>query len=129
MGRLLLILIIALALGLTFPQSREVMVEYAQPAMNPAYRWMTAQELNQIVDDLELHQETRGDLPLARGAFDEWMDRRYQRESSRHDSWGTRYRLEVHGDSFRVVSAGPDGEFGTADDLWRQGARGRGGRR
>jgi hypothetical protein len=33
------------------------------------------------------------------------------------DPWGERYRVEAKGDEFRVVSAGPDGAFGTADDV------------
>lgn len=123
MGRLILILLVALGLGLTFPESREVILEHAQPLIDPGRRWMTSQELGQIVADLEVHQETRDGLPLARGAFDEWMDGRYQQESSREDAWGTRYRLELRGESFRVIAAGPDGEFGTDDDMWREGAR------
>jgi hypothetical protein len=124
MGKLILAFLLALGLGLTFPESRAVMVEYARPLLNPAYHWMTVQEMNQIVDDLQFHQETRGDLPSGRGQFDEWMNRRYPQAASRHDAWGTRYRLEVRGDVFRVISAGPDGEFGTDDDIVREGARG-----
>lgn len=126
MGKLILAVILAIALGLSFPESRAVMVEKAQPLLNPAYRWLTVQELNQVVEDLEFHQESWGDLPLGRGEFDGWMDRRYPQESSREDAWGTRYRLQVRGDGFRVESAGPDGEFGTDDDIWREGVRTRG---
>ena len=127
MGKLFLVLIVALGLGLSFPESRDVIVEHTRPLMNPASRWHTVQELSLMVEDLELHQETRGDLPRGRGEFDAWLDRRYPRESSRHDAWGTRYRLEIQGDSFRVVSAGPDETFSTDDDIWRGAQRRRGG--
>ncbi len=123
MGKFFLALVILLALGLTFPQSRAVILEHSEPLMYPAYHWMTTQEMNQMVDDLEFHQETRGGLPTARGEFDAWLDRRYPQERSRHDAWGTRYRLEVTGESFRVIAAGPDGEFGTDDDIVREGVR------
>jgi len=129
MGRFLLILLILLALGFTFPQSREILTDVSQPvrdmAMHPFRAWVTNQELRQIVVDLERHEDTRGNLPMRRGEFDAWLESRYQQESSRVDSWGTRYGLEVVGDGFRVISAGPDGEFGTDDDLVQEGRRAR----
>jgi hypothetical protein len=121
MGRILLLLILAFALGLTFPTSRAVIVEHSRPLLNPAYAWMTGQQMTQIVSDLELHQDSRGPLPLGRREFDEWLERRYPQESTRRDAWGTRFRLELIGDRFLVVSAGPDKEFGTDDDIVRQG--------
>jgi hypothetical protein len=34
------------------------------------------------------------------------------------DPWGSQYRLEVHSTGqARAVSAGPDGQFGTGDDV------------
>ena len=129
MGRILLLLVVALGLALAFPSSREVVLERARPLMNPALTWVTVQEMNQIVDDLQFHEETRGPLPLARGEFDQWMDQRYPQPRSREDTWGTRYRLELTPEGFAVVSAGPDGEFGTEDDIRRTGTRARNPRR
>ncbi len=123
MGRAIVILVVLLLLGLTFESSREVMVETARPALVPAYRWMTLHEMNQIVRDLESHQESRGPLPAGDREFDAWLDRRYPQPASREDAWGTRYRLQVTADGFRVVSAGPDGQFGTDADLTREGSR------
>lgn len=123
MGKLLLLIVLALGLGLTFPESRAVILEHSAPLLDPAYAWMTNQELAQIVEDLEVHQESRGGLPAGRGEFDEWMEERYPQVGSREDGWGSHYRLEVTGESFRVISAGPSGEFGTDDDLSLQGAR------
>ena len=38
--------------------------------------------------------------------------------SARADAWGRRIRYErLSEDSFRLTSAGPDGAFGTADDI------------
>lgn len=34
-----------------------------------------------------------------------------------YDDWGQSFRYELVGDSYRLVSAGGDGEFGTGDDL------------
>ncbi|TVR60911.1 MAG: hypothetical protein EA422_13310 [Gemmatimonadales bacterium] len=123
MGRALVVLIVLLLLGLTFEPSREIMVETARPALVPAYRWMTLHEMNQIVKDLESHQETRGPLPAGDREFDAWLNQRYPQPASREDAWGTRYRLQVTADGFRVMSAGPDQEFGTGADLSREGRR------
>jgi len=35
------------------------------------------------------------------------------------DSWGNDFKMEIKGKLLRVSSAGPDGQFGTEDDLWR----------
>jgi hypothetical protein len=129
MWKFLLYLLIAFALGMTFSQSREIIMDVSEPVRqavaNPFLAWVTRNEMAQIITDLERHEDTRGNLPMARGEFDRWLDDRYQQESSRVDSWGTRYAFEVRGDVIRVLSAGPDGEFGTDDDLVREGLRSR----
>lgn len=125
MGKLLIVLLVGLALAFSFEESRVVLLDRMGPLANPGFRWMTNQELTQIAEDLELHQQSRGEIPIGRrGEFDAWLDSRYPQARSRHDAWGTRYRGEFQGmDRFRVVSAGPDGVFGTEDDLWTEGAR------
>jgi hypothetical protein len=128
MGRIFLIFILLLALGFTFPRSREVILDVSEPAttaiMNPFRGWMTNQELGRIVQDLQEHERARGSLPMRPEEFQAWMDSRYRQESLRVDAWGNRYRLEVRGNEIRVMSAGPDGEFGTDRDLVREGVRG-----
>lgn len=129
MGKIFLILLILFGAGLYFPESREVIVERSRPLLNPAYRWMSIQQMEQILTDLEEMEATRGNLPLARGAFDTWLEDRYPSESTRTDAWGERYRLEATGDRMRVISAGSDGQFGTEDDLVRERERSQGSRR
>jgi hypothetical protein len=122
MGRLFLLLVLALGVGLFLPESRARILDVAGPMANPAYRWMSHQQMSQIVTDLEVVVGTGARLPLARGEFDGWLDQRYQQVRSREDAWGTRYQLRSRGESFDVVSAGPDREFGTDDDLVRTGS-------
>ncbi len=38
-------------------------------------------------------------------------------EGALFDPWDTEYKLEVKGKKFVVISAGPDGSFGTEDDI------------
>ena len=33
------------------------------------------------------------------------------------DPWDTELKMETHGKRFTIISAGPDGEFGTEDDI------------
>ncbi len=127
-GRLFLLLLVVLGVALYLPDSRATLAEYARPLANPAYRWMTHQELRQIVDDLEVVQGSGQPLPFRREDFDAWLDRRYPQPASRVDAWGTRYRMDFTPTHFRVISAGPDGVFGTDDDLWREAPRRTGGR-
>jgi len=39
------------------------------------------------------------------------------REGSTVDAWGTPFNYSRQGRSYTITSAGPDGDFGTADDL------------
>jgi hypothetical protein len=123
MGRILIVLALALGAAFYFPESRAWILETVAPAANPAYRWMSHQQMNQIVVDLEVRVQSGESLPTARGEFDAWLNDRYPQQRSREDAWGTRYQLRVQGDRFQVLSAGPDGVFGTEDDLLREGSR------
>lgn len=122
MGRFFLLLVVALGVGLYFAESRARILDVAGPMANPAYRWMSHQQMTQIVSDLEVVLGTGVRLPLARGEFDDWLDQRYRQLRSREDAWGTRYQLQSRGESFDVISAGPDREFRTDDDLVRTGS-------
>ncbi|MEX2526652.1 MAG: hypothetical protein WEA09_03365 [Gemmatimonadota bacterium] len=117
MGKIFLLLLAGLGAGMYFPQSRAVIMETIQPALNPAYAWMTRGEMDQMISDLELADRTSGGIPAGRGEFEPWLERRYPQEASRVDGWDTMYRLEASRNQFTVISAGPDREFGTADDI------------
>jgi hypothetical protein len=64
-------------------------------------------EMRQLAADLEQHRALRGDWP------EDWAAVR----RSGKDPWGGDYAFETEGESAIVFSAGPDGEFGTDDDL------------
>ena len=112
MGRLFLLLLVALGAGFYFPESRAILVERLQPALNPGYRWASGGEMKQIVRDLQEWERVGRGLPVGRGEFEPWLRNRYQMLESTMDSWGTTYRLEVRGRVVRVISAGPDRTFG-----------------
>lgn len=117
MWKILLVLLVGLGVALYVPESRAVVVEHVRPVINPFHQWRTEQEMSQIVGDLEARRDLAGELPRGDDAFQAWLERRYPREDSHVDAWGSTYRLEVARDSFHVVSAGSDVQFGTDRDL------------
>ncbi len=123
-GKVFLLLLVALGVGLYVEDSRAAILNFVSPVVQPALNWMTNQELKQIVADLEVHSTSRGELPLGRGEFESWMQSRYRDDRYFTDAWGNPYRLQSQGNTFRVISAGTDGEFGTDDDLYVEGVRG-----
>ncbi len=110
-------LLIALGAALYFPRSRAVIADFAEPAITPVLRWGTNNELERIAGDLQNEVQTGRGLPAQGEDFQAWLRDNYQGEDSRLDSWDGPYYLEIELGTFRVVSAGPDGERGTADDL------------
>lgn len=122
-GKVFLLLLLALGVGLYLPESRAKIWRVVRPVTFPFYSWMTEGEMNRIADDLYDYEETYRQFPGPRG-FDAWMDDRYEDPTLTRDSWDTRYRLQPGSrGTFRVVSAGPDREFDTDDDLVIVGTR------
>ncbi|MHC4729135.1 MAG: hypothetical protein ACYS6Z_00925, partial [Planctomycetota bacterium] len=67
---------------------------------------ITITEAHKIIEE---HREESGALPS-------------QEDGNRliedlEDRWGNALRYEVDGETYVIRSAGPDGEFGTADDI------------
>lgn len=127
MLRRLFLLILLGVLAFSIPTSREYLLEATEPArawaMKPFWTWVTHQRMDRILEDLRTHEAVRGNLPVRRGQFESWLNDRYRSPEFRVDGWGHAYRLEVTGGVMRITSPGRDGEFGTEDDLVREGPR------
>jgi hypothetical protein len=81
--------------------------------------------LKRLIVDLEASEDDTGVLPFGRnGDFQQWVRKEYESEVRRSDAWGNSFELEIGISNFTVVSAGPDGEFKTEDDLTASGVRG-----
>lgn len=116
MGKLVLLAIVALAAGMAIPQTRPHILERAAPLLYPVHKWQTESEMEQIAREISSFERTYYKLPVGRATFDEWLQRGFQDESQQ-DTWGTRYQMRVWPDSFAILSAGPDLEIETPDDL------------
>ena len=116
MGRLVLFAILALIAGLAIPKTRPHIVERATPLLYPVHKWQTESEMEQIGREIASYERTYYKLPVGRHNFDRWLSNEFQEESAK-DTWGTRYEMRVWPDSFAILSAGPDLEIETDDDL------------
>ena len=116
MGRLILLIVLGLSATYYFPDSRQMLLDAAEPLMVPVVRWTTKEEMNQIGRDVVAYEQTTGQVPDRR-AWLEWLDWRYSLDESKEDAWGTTYELRVWADSVGVLSYGPDRTRNTDDDF------------
>jgi hypothetical protein len=79
----------------------------APPVVEDAQIFRAQLEIRQLAAELAHHHAMRGEWP------EDW---RALKRSGR-DPWGNEYAFETDGEEATVFSAGPDGEFGTDDDL------------
>ena len=116
MGRLLLLVALGVSVAYYFPDSRQMLLEAAQPIMVPIVRWTTREEMRQLGRDVVAYEQTTGQLPDRRGWLD-WLEWRYTMDDSKQDAWDTVYELRVWADSVGIRSYGPDRTRNTDDDF------------
>ena len=91
-------------------------------AIEESRREQTTAELDQIGNGINKYRQAEGGIPRV-GSFRELIDTlspEFLPVVVRLDAWWTPYRYEVTAESeFELRSAGPDGKFGTEDDLVR----------
>jgi len=126
MTRLVLLVLFGIVSMAYFPESREILVETAEPVITPALRWHTNHEMERVARELRLYQqENMGELPEARH-FSYWLTRTLSFGGAT-DPWGGEYVLYRSRNGFAVVSFGPDGLPETEDDLRMEVTRDRNG--
>ena len=66
-----------------------------------------------------LYQTKKGKFPKSMDDLiaEDSQGRSYFDENMRLDPWNNDYKFESKGMKFVVISAGPDGQFGTEDDI------------
>ena len=116
MTRLLLLVILAVVTWLYFPETREMVMDLAEPVVLPVMRWSVEEEMATVGRNAVDHERLTGRLPSG-PEWLEWLEFRYLSEESRTDPWGSVYQLEVSKDSVWTLSYGPDRTRGTNDDF------------
>ena len=89
-------------------------------AINEGRRRETAVALDKIAAAIAKYRDSNGSIPSARDiiGLTDVLHPLYMSELIRQDAWGNPIDYEVtSGSSFRLLSRGPDGRRGTADDI------------
>lgn len=126
MKRILLVVVVLILLVLSVPPLREraqpaidrvsaALAGPLSPAVNP-YRELEAQGAISKVVRAMVRDRNSGFLRPEADAFTEYMTQKVEEEDG-IDPWGTPYIMQATRDSVGVVSAGPDLEYGTEDDI------------
>ena len=115
MGKLILLIIIGLAVGMYFPDSRAVLMDKGEPVLRPLLIWNAEREIEKIVLGVQQNEQIELRLPDRR-QWVKWVEDHFAGEGSR-DPWGNFYQYEIQEDSFAVISIGPDGLGKTEDDI------------
>ena len=116
MTRLVLLLVLAVATWLYFPETRAMVLDIAEPVATPIARWSTSEDMAQIARNVVEHERLTGEIP-AGAAWLDWLSYRYASEDIYTDPWGSIYQLELSGDSVWILSYGPDRLRETDDDF------------
>jgi len=116
MSRLVLLILLGVVASYYFPDSRQMLIDVAQPILVPVQKWSTQEEMGQVARNVIEHERLTGQLPDRRSWLG-WMDYRYTTEDLKRDPWGSLYQLTVWADSIGIVSYGPDLTGFTEDDF------------
>jgi hypothetical protein len=88
-------------------------------AIDQARQRQTAGALEKVVLGIAEYRRTNNSLPVATDivGLTDVLHPRYMTDLVRTDAWGHPIDYEVTGPAYRLVSRGPDGVRGTADDI------------
>jgi hypothetical protein len=111
MGKLLLLLLVALGVGLAVPKTR---VRIANPVLTGVYRQLVPNRVEMIASQLDFVRK-RGDRLPESDQLADWIESNTTVPPL--DPWGNAYYLEKRSDRFTVGSMGQDSVRGTPDDL------------
>ena len=109
-GKLLLLAIVALGVGLAIPSTRPRILN---PVLDRINNEIVPRRLETIAAQLDMMTQRGEDLPT--GNWEGWI-RAYTTQDP-VDPWGNVYYLDRRRDSYVLGSMGPDRTKGTPDDL------------
>jgi hypothetical protein len=109
-GKLILLAILALGVGIALPSTRPRIVD---PVRNRIHNELVPRKLETIAAQLD--QMTQRGEQLPAGNWAGWIEA-YTTQSAT-DPWGNVYYLDRRRDGFVVGSFGPDGTKNTTDDI------------
>jgi Type II secretion system (T2SS), protein G len=108
-------ILLGFSAALYFPDSRQVIIDRAMPALTPVLTRAANSEMSEITDELLRYDQIGRELP-SRRRWLKWLDDNFPDKTS-VDPWGNVYQFYSWADSLALISYGPDKERGTEDDL------------
>ena len=111
-GKLILVILVVFAAGMTIPTTRAMMEEKAAPVIDRYKAKLVPARLQAMADQLEVRLGRGEKYPQS---WSSWLQRDFT--GSAQDPWGNLYFLDVGRMDFTVGSMGPDGKQGTPDDI------------
>ncbi len=112
LGKIILLLVVVLGIGMAVPSTRAKMVAQAAPVMNKFKAKLVPGRLEVMADQLEIRVNRGEGFP---SSWEGWLTRDYT--SAPQDPWGALYYLQTSRSGFTVGSVGPDGVQGNQDDI------------
>jgi hypothetical protein len=102
------------------PADTSASIVETESTINPTEAQRTQTELVVLRDAVKSYRTQFGAQPTQLRDLEKLGEETFSHRSFNvwsRDGWGRDYRLLAQGSDVMVVSAGPDGEYGTADDL------------
>jgi len=112
LGKIILLVIVVLGIGMAIPSTRAAMMDKAAPVMNGVKAKLVPARLEAMADQLEVRVNRGEGFP---NNWEGWLQRDFS--SAPEDPWGHLYYLQQSRGSFTVGSVGPDGTQNTDDDI------------
>jgi hypothetical protein len=112
LGKIILLLIVVLGIGMAVPSTRAKMTDQAAPFLNKFKAKLVPGRLKVMADQLAIRVNRGEGYP---SSWEGWLDRDYT--SVPQDPWGALYYLVTSRSGFTVGSKGPDGIQGNGDDI------------
>jgi hypothetical protein len=113
--RLILLIILGFVAALYFPDSRQVIVEQANPVIQPVLVWSAEREIQRLSQGVRMEAREKYTLPTNR-TWNSWLSENFSGDGTT-DPWGALYSYQAWADSFAIGSDGPDGQRDTEDDI------------
>lgn len=112
LGKIILVLILALGIAMAVPSTRATMMEKAAPVLDRFKAKMVPSRLEAMADQLAFRVNRGEGFP---SSWESWLERDFT--GAPQDPWGRLYYLQTGRGSFTVGSLGPDGAQSTGDDI------------
>lgn len=116
MGKLFLGIVLVVGLALLNPDIRARARPHVQFLIDPVASWTVNRRIGEITRKLEADPEKER-IVGADAVFVDFLKKSFFGADAHLDAWGNPYALRRERFQVRVVSAGPDGVLGTADNI------------